>query len=263
MRHTLLAVTVLAVTACSTSIDPAPSSQTVDMQDVTETPVSEPDTMIDSYAEGWDLSRGWPGEYPPGFSVLEEGVTLMGRSVMQPLSEADMPCPLPKFATYQQWNVARVESDDLDFRTATKLFEITMTTDAPIEVLADALGTTSKLLQLKTGDVLVYKRYLGEGFAIIAHDGVDYEINEVELSDISDFAEKSIAVGYQEDLWVNVKCADEPGNRAWILYDEARQNSGIGPTPIFGFGDSRDITGFDLPEIRQQIEMEEEYESGF
>ncbi|GAB5459535.1 MAG: hypothetical protein Hens3KO_25650 [Henriciella sp.] len=259
MRHTLLAVTILALSACSTRIEPAPSPQTINTPDPVETSISEPDMTIDSYAEGWDLSRGWPGEYPPGFSVLTEGVTLIGRSVMQPLAEADTPCPLPKFATYQPWNDERAEADELDFRTATKLFDITMTTNAPIEVLADALGTSSKLLHLKTGDVLVYKRYLGEGFAIIAHDGVDYEINEVELSDISDFAEKSIAIGYQEDLWVNVKCASEQESRAWILYDEARQNSGIGPTPIFGFGDSRDITGFDLPDIRQQIEMEEEF----
>lgn len=263
MRHTLLILTALTLSACTTRIEPAPDTQLTNTPEAVETVEPETPILQDHYAEGWDVSRGWPGEYPPGFSVLDDDVIVMGRSVMQPLTEPDVACALPKFATYQQWNTARVDGDALDFRTATKLFDITITTNAPIEVPGDALGYSTKLLQLETGDVLVYKRYLGEGYAIIAHDGVDYEINEAELTDISDFADASIAVGYQEDLWVNVKCVGDFGVRAWVLYDEARQHTDIGPTPIIGFGDSRDITGFDLNEIRNQIEAEKDYEAGF
>src|SRR5690606_9627873 len=127
------------------------------------------------YPEGWYVSYGWPGEYPAGFVVLDQGVKLNGRARPNPEAPANVSCTLPQYANYQIWNRDRVERDSLDFSVATKIVPVTMWVDAHIESPGD---TGMQMLHLKAGDTLSYLRYLGEGFAIFGYNGQEYTINE-------------------------------------------------------------------------------------
>lgn len=262
-RRLSLFASVLVLAGCATSdvetpgpvpSDPMPSDPVIEA-DKTELGDTEAAGPVD-YDEAWFISGGWPGEYPLGFSVLEAGVVLAGRAHMHPSAAADIACPVEQFATYQQWNNARGLSDDLDFVTATLKLTVTMTADAPIEVPADPMGYETKQLGLKEGDRLIYKRYLGEGYAIIEVNDREYDINENELANVSDIDEVVNSSRLGEDLWVELACADVAGSRAWILYDDAIETAGIGPTPVFGYGDSRDLSPEDVAlsyELKQAL----------
>lgn len=264
----LLSAAVLA--ACGQpdpepGLDPAPVPPPVESPEVEfseETKAAVDETFAREldvpahYAEGWEVTPGWPGEYPPGFSILKEGVTVEGRETMDPTTDATLTCPLPRYATYQEWNGNRVAADDLRFAVATKLFDITVNQDISLDVPGEELEDPARTLNLKAGDTLVYKRYLGEGFAIIAHDGADYEFNEMDLRDATDIDTAGQDGRGGEDLWVQVTCSDAAQTRAWLLYDDVSTIDGIGPTPIMGYGESRDIMESDIAEIERQMEYD-------
>ena len=217
--------------------------------DVAESAPDDVDyAALAAYPDTWHVSYGWPGEYPAGFVVLDQGVTLKGRAKPNPGTPADIACTLPQYANYQIWNKQRVDRDHLEFIVATKIEPVTMTVDANIEYPTD---TGMQVLQLKTGDVLSYLRYLGEGFAIFGFNGGEYTINEAELRDIS-----SITYGgLDEDQWVEVACIG--GTRAWLLYDDAIASDSIVPSPIVGFGEAADIFPDEVEQVRAQgLEME-------
>ena len=258
-----------ALVACGKPAD-APGSHSAEVADTAddslpaEVPSSEPiaspyelaETAPDDrdfaalagYPEGWHVSYGWPGEYPAGFVVLDQGVKLNGRARPNPEAPANVSCTLPQYANYQIWNRDRVERDSLDFIVATKIVPVTMSVDAHIESPGD---TGMQTLDLKAGDVLSYLRYLGEGFAIFGYNGQEYTINEAELRDISDLG----AGGLEENQWVEVACIG--GTRAWILYDDAIAGDSIVPSPIVGFGEASDIFPDEVEKVRAEgLDME-------
>lgn len=261
MKTVWMASAMVALTACSSGplsdksgTDTPAASAATSAVEAAVTPDIEPLQTV--YGDDWFVSGGWPGEYPPGFSILEDNVVLAGRADMDPDLAAEITCRMPKLATYQQWNTDRVDADDLDFVSASKKYEITMTANAPIAVPADELGYSTRQIDLKAGDVLTYKRYLGEGWAIISYQGTDYEINEAELVNVSNIDSSGQAVGSGEDLWVQVTCLDSKSTRAWLLYKEAMEDPGVGPTPVIGYGEARDLTPADLIEARVLKEMQ-------
>ena len=200
------------------------------------------------YPDTWHVSYGWPGEYPAGFVVLDQGVTVPGRAKPNREAPAKISCTLPQYANYQIWNYQRARRDKLEFIVATRIEPVTMTVDASIEYPSD---TGMQILQLKTGDVLSYLRYLGEGFAIFGFEGGEYTINEAELRDISSMTN----AGLMEDQWVEVACIG--GTRAWLFYDEVIDEEAIVPSPIVGFGEASDILPDEVEEVRAQgLEME-------
>jgi hypothetical protein len=200
------------------------------------------------YPDTWHVSYGWPGEYPAGFVVLEQGVTVNGRARPNPDAPANVACTLPQYANYQIWNQQRVERDNLQFIVASKIEPVTMLVDASIETPGDE---GMQVLELKAGDVLSYLRYLGEGFAIFGFGGQEYTINEAELRDISSMS----GMGIEEDQWVEVACIG--GTRAWLLYDEAISNDDIVPSPIVGFGEASDIYPDEVDRVRAEgLELE-------
>lgn len=200
------------------------------------------------YPDTWYVSYGWPGEYPAGFVVLDQGVTLNGRARPNPDAPANVACTLLQYANYQIWNRQRVERDNLEFIVATKIEPVTMLVDANIETPGDE---GMKVLNLKAGDVLSYLRYLGEGFAIFGVGDQEYTINEAELRDISSMS----GMGIEEDQWVEVACIG--GTRAWLLYDDAVAHDDIVPSPIVGFGEASDIYPDEVDKVRAEgLEME-------
>lgn len=243
MRYHIFALTAILAAACTTTKPVQEETQTNTAAVETVAPPPSPDEidaqLPDHYASGWAVTAGWPGEYPAGFSILKDNIVLKAHSRMHPLTPTRIDCPVPQYASYQQWNFERAEKDDLNFQVATKVFKITMTKDASIEYPSDEMGYQSKTLDLKIGDQLSYLRYLGEGFTIVEFEGNEYEINEGELYEVSDINNISNSGG--EDLWLELNCADESKTRAWVLYDEVMRQDGVGPTPIKGYGESYDI----------------------
>ena len=254
----ILAATAAAVVlaACGQSTD-APGESDIIATDGSEIepentgrtgPASDyvqPDyAKLSGYGEGWYISPGWPGEYPAGFVVLDEGVTVKARALPNPAAPQDMDCTLPRLANYQLWNNPRVAADELEFFVATRTFPVTLTQDASVEFISDA--GSMQTLDLKQGDQFTYLRYLGEGFAILSYEGTEYDINEAELMDVTDIQNSK----GEEDEWVRVTCAG--GAQPWLLYDEVVAVDGIVPSPITGYGDASDITLEQVETIRAE-----------
>jgi len=217
--------------------------------EVAETAPDDRDfAALAGYPDNWYVSYGWPGEYPAGFVVLEQGVKVNGRARPNPDAPANVSCTLPQYANYQIWNRTRVDRDHLEFIVATQIQPVTMLVDADVETPSE---TGMQMLNLKAGDVISYLRYLGEGFAIFNVDGQEYTINEAELRDISSMN----AVGLEEDQWVEVACIG--GTRAWLLYDDVIAEDAIVPSPIVGFGESADIFPDEVDRVRAEgLDME-------
>lgn len=205
---------------------------------------------ISTYDENWDLSAGWPGEYPGGFSVVDADVKVQARMRPAPSDPQDVTCALPEFANYQLWNRDRTLNDDLVFFVASLKVPVTLSQDAQVEHVA---GTgVLQTLDLARGDVLTFLRYEGEGFMIVSFNGQNYNINESELRDISDIA----SVVPRADEWVRVTCLG--GKHAWLLYAEVLAEPGIGPSPLSVFGESADLTPEDVAAVRELMAFSEE-----
>lgn len=267
----IIGLSLLGLSAC-TPPDTTPKNQEPQSEDISEEktvnaieeiagttpPADDVPTIADHYGDDWAVTGGWPGEYPAGFSILKNNTVLKAHPHMNPLTEANIECPVPKFATYQQWNHTRAEADDLDFVVATKVFTITMIKDLNIQVPDpdDLVGFKDMTLTLKSGDTLSYLRYLGEGFAIVDFKGTEYQIDEQDLRDVSDIDQASQTSTV--DLWLELPCANQDKSRAWVLYDEVIRQDGVGPAPIFGYGVSQDITQKDIADIKELMAVNAE-----
>ncbi|KDA04258.1 hypothetical protein [Hyphomonas oceanitis] len=260
MKYGWILTAAILLAACGQPKDVPQESDIVAVEDhemaqpgsLSETPQASdyvaPDfAKLSGYGEGWYISPGWPGEYPAGFVVLDESISVMGRAKPNPASPQDKACTLPQLANYQLWNNPRVSSDELEFFVATKTFPVTLNQDAQIEYISDA--GSMQTLDLKQGEQLNYLRYLGEGFAILSYAGTEYDINEAELMDITDIQ----STKGQEDEWLRVTCSD--GSKVWLLYDEVVTVPGIVPSPITGYGDASDITLDQVEGIRAEAEQ--------
>ena len=248
----------LALAACATNAGTSATeaSETLSTKSVSEPVMDNPlepqpepaispaaDIPAPTYNEEvWYISGGWPSEYPPGFSVLDEDVVLMGRKHMHQDAARSVSCPVPQNASYQQWNTSRVEADDLEFVTVSEKVIVQITEDAFVDAPTDENWENE--LALNAGDTLTFLRYLAEGWSIWELGSDEYEIEEGALRDISDI-ETAFANISEDRLWVEITCADDARSRAWLLYDEVLDNEGIVMTPIIGFGESRDMTAQD------------------
>jgi len=199
---------------------------------------------LSGYDDTWFLSPGWPGEYPPGFAVLDADVKVPARARPNPTDPQDISCILPQYANYQLWNNARTEADDLEYFVATKKVPVTVLEDTEIEFVGEE---GIEKLALKQGDELIYLRYIGEGFTVLSFNGREFDINEGELSNVTNIADASL----EEDLWVRVSCL--AGKQAWLMFDEVISEPGIYPSPITGYGDATDIDPADVDSVREAV----------
>jgi hypothetical protein len=192
----------------------------------------------------WFLSAGWPGEYPPGFAVLDADVKVPARARPNPTDPQDITCILPQYANYQLWNNTRTDADNLEYFVATKKVPVNVLEDAEVEFIGEA---GIEKLTLKKGDQLTYLRYIGEGFTVMQFNGREFDINEGELSTVTDIANTAL----DEDLWVRVTCLG--GKQAWLMFDEVIEEAGVYPSPITGYGDASDIAPGDVDSVREAI----------
>jgi len=238
----------LVITACSPpSTEPAAAPEAtqpeIDQAEETvsdEMPATPVPGLIDSngietkgYPDGWELQPFWSGEYPNAFSVPQESVTVMGHQTITYGDTPTIDCTLPHKATYSPWNGARRELDNLEFVALVypTMFEIME--DVSVEAF---VGDGTEPLDLKTGDQLIYKSYLAEGFFIAEKDGVQYEINEGDLPASTDFQQ-----GPEDQEWLLVTCDDAEKTRAWILFDDALTTPGTERYDHTSFGEAADL----------------------
>jgi len=249
IRFTIAAATAgLLISACNPSSqdaaapDAAPATTTpsetpaaVEPDQAASEPVTDETNGIETigYPEGWELQPFWSGEYPNAFAVTQEGVTVLGHETITYQEYPPIYCGLPNKATYSPWNGARRESDDLDFVAMVYPTTFTIMEDTSVEVF---VGDGAEQLALKAGDQMVYKSYLAEGFFIAEKDGVQYELNEADLPQSTEFQK-----GPEDQEWVLVTCADAAGTRAWILYEDALKALGVEAYEYTGFGEAADL----------------------
>jgi hypothetical protein len=238
--------TSLALTACSPS-DSVPAETDTIAPDAALDAVPETDTATDlseilsdpddietiGYPDGWEMQLYWSGEYPNGFAVTQEGVTVMGHETITFGEYPPIYCGLPDKATYSPWNVERMVSDELIFVSMTYPTTFTINEDVSLEVF---VGDGVEQLDLTAGDTLTYKSYIAEGFFIAEKDGVSYEMNEAALPQSTEFEQ-----GPEDEEWVQVTCADAEKTRAWVRYEQALQAPGVEPYEYTGFGEAADL----------------------
>lgn len=201
--------------------------------DTDETVAENDDIQTIGYPEGWELQPFWSGEYPNAFSVTEEGVTVMGHEAITFEQYPPIYCGLPHKATYSPWNAARRDADQVDFVAMIYPTTFTIMEDTSVEAF---VGDGAEQLELKTGDTLVYKSYLAEGFFIAEKDGVQYEMNESDLPQSTEFEQ-----GPEDQEWVLITCDDAEKTRAWVLYDDALKAPGVEVYQYTGFGEAADL----------------------
>ncbi len=73
-----------------------------------------------AYDASWYKANGWSGEYPYGFTMAKD-VTVTIRESLDPNAPKTISCQLKKGANYHQWNRKRIQSDQLDFISFTKI----------------------------------------------------------------------------------------------------------------------------------------------
>ena len=193
------------------------------------------------YTDDWKVGYGWPGEYPDGFTVMEEGVVLMGRDVPYLEAPADIACPLDYGATIHQWNGSRVDRDYLIFVSATKTLDLTISEDTIIEAESDDMDTPFIELPVTKGDTVTILRYFGEGFGLIELDGTEYVADIMQLDAITLPTNEEMTT----HLWVKVKCHTDGNVYPWIFFDEAIATDGVERHEITGYGEA-----YDLPEAQ-------------
>ncbi len=153
-----------------------------------------------AYDQTWYQANFWSGEYPNGFSVVTDGVTVPARTAMDRDLPVSIQCGLPKFAVYHQWNGAR----QADYRTASKI--VPMVANEEFEIGFTETAT------VHAGDTVEYLIYGAEGMFFVRYNGVEYEADQEMLTKVT-YDEKALEVPQEE--WLNVTCLG--GENAWIF----------------------------------------------
>ena len=238
MRHWRAALAALGLTACAQPKEaPVAPTEEQTADEVTTTPIVMPEVAAEDprfYSDDWDIVDFWSGEWPNGASVVSAGVTVMGHADMDPNSPQEVSCPLPQYATYPPWNVERNEADLIEYWSANEIQEIAVIADFTVKT---AFAAEDKTISAKAGDVIRYRYYLAEGYFIGEHNGVAYELNEGEIAEFISFPETSTP----SHEWLNVKCADETGTRAWLRFEELLSVPGIERAPLNEYGVAKDL----------------------
>ncbi|MEL7129529.1 MAG: hypothetical protein AAGK23_08265 [Pseudomonadota bacterium] len=251
MKHHLWAATLFCC-ACGTDTTPQdteisePAQLPAEIEVATVNPIDRPadsaSQILDpfmGYDDTWYISYGWPGEYPPGFAVLADGVVVMGREAMAMDAPLDQDCPLARNAVYQQWNQARAEADALEFYTASKITKVTFPSGGNIMAIPEAdqrLVPQPVSLEITPGGSIGYLRYVAEGFFLMEHNGEEYQTLENELPRDTVFEQSNA----EDDLWLRTNCTN--GNQVWLTLKDALETEGIEEAEIQGYGVSSDLT---------------------
>jgi hypothetical protein len=197
------------------------------------------------YEDAWFWSKGWSGEYPPGFSVTKSHITVMARSAMVKDMPREVACELPYLAVIHPGNPERIRKNDMQFFSATKV----------IKMIAKEEFDFGDDVEVKKGERIEYIRNLSEG---------DFSIRiyvETYTADQSlwAFVDKPARDQFVEEDWVLLTC--QGGNSAYIFLDDVRIKGpnytlsfppGISVAESFDGGQSRDLTEQEAAELEKE-----------
>jgi uncharacterized protein YecT (DUF1311 family) len=197
-----------------------------------------------AYDASWYTSKFWSGEYPPGFSVVEEHTVVMARAKMDKDAPRALACELPYLAVIHPWNTMRIKKNKIEFISATKIVPLIAKGDF---VFDGYVGNKRVKLPVKKGTKLSYLRNNAEGAFEIEISGKQYTAGQDLYEHIED---ANVVDRFVEDNWVLLTCKN--GTRVYIyLNDLVSENdhhskyapgiADVGPG-LTGYGKARDLT---------------------
>lgn len=163
------------------------------------TPVAA-QSVTDAYDDTWHRGEFWAGEYPNGFTVLEDTVLKLRPAILS--SDKSIDCPVPAKATIHPWNIERANDMGLAFVTYSEIqdWEITEAYEAPFW---DELQSAEATLSFKPGDRIRYLIYYGEGAFLMEVDGVKYTGDQGVLEHA-----KQVGDAARYDEWLRLNCTN-------------------------------------------------------
>jgi hypothetical protein len=197
------------------------------------------------YDDTWFMSKGWSGEYPPGFSVTKKRTTLMARSGMDKDLPREVACEMPYLAVINPWNKERIRKSSIQFFSATKIIKMVAKEDFDF---GDGVA-------VEKGEVI---DYIGNGaedlFGVRIH-GKRYTAGQ----SLFEFVDAPSRDQFVEDDWVLLTC--QSGNRAYIYLDDVRIKGpndsvtfmpGISQGYSEEFGKARDLTEQEAAKLEKE-----------
>lgn len=188
-------------------------------------------TLAAAYDDSWHAANFWGGEYPNGFGVISDTVVTL-RAEPDPEAPEVGGCTLPSNAVYHPWNHARVEADDLAFRSFTLKQPYTVDEAADVTVYTEP-DWGEVPLSFTGGETWSFLAYFGEGAFLMEYEGNQY-IGDQSLLEIST---SDAPQAYHE--WMRLTCPGG-GVTGWLLFDEVTALPTIREPNITGYPEAED-----------------------
>ena len=188
-------------------------------------------SALAGYDNTWFVSAFWSGEYPAGFSVTREHVTLMARSAMDKSLSRTVPCEMPYLAVIHPWNTARNQKSDVRFSSASKIVNLIAKEDF------DFISNQVRF-KIRKNDIIQYLRNDAEGAFEVRINGKQYTASQDMFDHVQDVSSDQ----FVEDDWALLTCVN--GGRAYIYLPDVAGVPGIndvGPGMV-EYGKARDLT---------------------
>lgn len=157
-----------------------------------------------AYDQTYYRANFWSGEYPNGFSVVKENVTVPAYTQMD-ANASGFQCAVPFKANYHQWNQARVA----EFVSMNKIVPMTAKRDAYIE------EDSGKKVKVRKGEQVEYLVYGSEGWFTVRYKGKEYTADRDFLKRM--IYDKSL-MEIPADEWVKIDCVTVGAPvQGWVL----------------------------------------------
>lgn len=200
-----------------------------------------------AYDKAWYITEYWSGEYPNGFSVIQENTTVPARSEMDLDKPANIQCAVPFKAVFHPWNEAR----KANYMTASRIVNMTAKIDFELE------GNNEEKVKVHKGDTVEYLIYGAEGGFTVRYQGVEYYGDQELFEKIE---ESQDSLDFHQDEWVHLTCGN--GENAWIFMPDLSQTDEQGEVktlPGIGswglgmrdYGQVTDLTDDDLKKSQE------------
>ncbi len=192
-------------------------------------------TASDGYGAAWYRAEGWSGEYPNGFTMVENA-RLTLRESPNLSAPATVACEFPVTATYHPWNEARVASDGLQFLSFTRIQDYEIT--APLEAVVYDDAAVEKLVNFAPGERWTFLLYHAEGYFLMRYRDVEYQAGQ-ELFEVSKPLGREFEPADSYHEWLGMTC---DGRTGWLFRAEIEGNPAFGGPNITEYGIALDAS---------------------
>jgi hypothetical protein len=167
-----------------------------------------------AYDKTWYKADYWPGEYPEGFSIKADNVTLAARKKPDPKIKTSLQCAVPKNAVFHPWN----ESRDARYRSYSKIVPLKAKAEFVYEFTTEDGHTSARTVE--SGEIIEYLAYQAEGHFFVRFQGKVMTAGQ-DLFDQVATVDQAL---FGDDQWVEIPCGE--GVRGWILLSDLRHADG-------------------------------------